>query len=198
MDSPVFPNILSDRLTGYYLEMRELLLSTASRANRYLEDIQERRVRPSAESIHGLDQFVEPFPEGPTSPEEVLDLLDDFGSPGTTGMAGPRFFGFVIGGVLPAALGASWLANAWDQCAGIFAASPTAAVVEEVSLAWLLDALHLPGGCGGAFVTGATMANFTALAAARNHILESAGWRAKACSVPRRSRWWWAARRILP
>src|SRR5271154_1056455 len=82
MDSPVFPNILSDRLTGYHLEMRELLLSVATRDNRYLEDIQERRVRPSAESIHGLDQFVEPFPEGPTSPEDVLDLLDDFGSPG--------------------------------------------------------------------------------------------------------------------
>jgi glutamate/tyrosine decarboxylase-like PLP-dependent enzyme len=156
--------------------MRELLLSAAERAARYLEDIQERRVRPSTESIRGLGQFLEPFPEDPLDPEEVLGLLDDFGSPGTTGMAGPRFFGFVIGGSLPAALSANWLASAWDQCAGLFAAAPVATVLEEVALAWLLDALRLPAGCGGAFVTGGTMANFTALAAARYAVLKRAGW----------------------
>jgi len=112
-------------------------------------------------------------------PEEVLSLLDDFGSPGTTGMAGSRFFGFVIGGALPAAMGANWLASAWDQCAGIFAASPVATVLEEVSLAWLLDVLGLPAGCGAGFVTGATMANFTGLAAARHSVLRRAGWDAE-------------------
>ena len=101
-------------------------------------------------------------------------MLDEVGSPATMGIAGPRFFGFVIGGALPAALGANWLASAWDQNAGLFAATPISATLEEVSLRWLLDALALPAGCGGAFVTGATVANFTALAAARHAVLARA------------------------
>jgi len=92
------------------------------------------------------------------------------------GMAGRRYFGFVIGGSLPAALAANWLAGAWDQNPGLFAASPIGTVLEEVSLRWLLDVLKLPAESGGAFVTGATMANFTALAAARNSVLASVGW----------------------
>ncbi len=107
-------------------------------------------------------------------------MLDELGSPATMGTAGPRFFGFVIGGSLPAALGANWLAAAWDQNAGLFAASPIAAVLEEVTLQWLLEILALPAGCGGAFVTGATVANFTALAAARHAVLERVGWDAGA------------------
>ncbi len=126
--------------------------------------------------MSALRAFEEPFPEGPSEPEAVIGMLDEFGSPGTMGMAGPRFFGWVIGGALPAALGANWLASAWDQNAGLFAATPIAAMLEEVSLRWLLEALLLPGGCGAAFVTGATMANFTALAAARHAVLERAGW----------------------
>ncbi len=156
--------------------MRELLHSAASRAARYLEDINDRRVRPSAESIRALNNFVEPFPDGPTDPDEVLAILDDFGSPATVAMAGPRFFGFVIGGALPAALAANYLASAWDQNAGLFAATPIGAVLEEVSLAWLTQVLALPAGTGAAFVTGGTMANFTALAAARHSVLKNVGW----------------------
>jgi glutamate/tyrosine decarboxylase-like PLP-dependent enzyme len=156
--------------------MRELLHSVALRAARYLEEAQERRVAPAAEAVLGLERLREPLPGGPTAPEEVIRLLDEVGSPATMGIAGPRFFGFVIGGSLPAALGANWLASAWDQNAGLFAATPISAVLEEVSLGWLLDALALPAGCGCAFVTGATMANFTALAAARHAVLERAGW----------------------
>jgi glutamate/tyrosine decarboxylase-like PLP-dependent enzyme len=156
--------------------MRNLLQATAERASRYLEDIQERRVRPSDEGIRGLDQFREPMPEAGTGPEEVLSILDDFGSPGTMGTAGPRFFGFVIGGSLPAAVASSWMASAWDQCASRFVSSPVSMVLEEVSLAWLTDLLGLPEGCGAGFVTGGTMANFTALAAARHAVLERAGW----------------------
>jgi glutamate/tyrosine decarboxylase-like PLP-dependent enzyme len=103
-------------------------------------------------------------------------MLDELGSPATMGIAGPRFFGFVIGGSLPAALGANWLASAWDQNAGLFAATPISALLEEVSLGWLLSALALPAGCGAAFVTGATVANFTALAAARHAVLGRVGW----------------------
>jgi glutamate/tyrosine decarboxylase-like PLP-dependent enzyme len=156
--------------------MRELLQSVALRAARYLEEMKERRVSPSADAVRGLAGFLEPLPDWPCAPEEVVRMLDDLGSPATMGIAGPRFFGFVIGGSLPAALGANWLASAWDQNAGLFAATPIAALLEEVALGWLLDALALPAGCGGAFVTGATLANFTALAAARDAVLGGAGW----------------------
>ena len=103
-------------------------------------------------------------------------MLDRIGSPATMGMAGRRFFGFVIGGSLPAALAANWLAGAWDQNPGLFVASPIGTVLEEISLGWLLDVLKLPAGSGGAFVTGATVAYFTALAAARHAVLERVGW----------------------
>ncbi|MGH9720931.1 MAG: pyridoxal phosphate-dependent decarboxylase family protein [Bryobacteraceae bacterium] len=156
--------------------MRELLHSVALRAAQYLEDVQERRVSPSIEAVRGLEAFLEKFPSGPAAPDDVIGMLDELGSPATMGVAGPRFFGFVIGGALPAALAANWLASAWDQNAGLFAATPISAVLEEVSLNWLLDALNLPAGCGGAFVTGATLANFTALAAARHAVLDHAGW----------------------
>lgn len=103
-------------------------------------------------------------------------MLDELGSPATMGIAGSRFFGWVIGGSLPAALGANWLASAWDQNAGLFIATPIASTLEEVSIRWLLEVLALPPGCGAAFVTGATVANFTALAAARHSVLKRVGW----------------------
>jgi glutamate/tyrosine decarboxylase-like PLP-dependent enzyme len=160
----------------YHGGMRELLESVAARASRYLEDVKERRVSPSAEAVSDLARLVEPMPAGPTAAADVIRVLDEVGSPATMGIAGPRFFGFVIGGSLPAALGANWLAAAWDQNAGLFAATPVSAVLEEVSLTWLLDVLALPAGCGGGFVTGATVANFTALAAARHAVLKRVGW----------------------
>ena len=156
--------------------MRELLLNVAHRAARYLEEIQERRVSPSAAAVHDLAHFHEPLPDSQTSPEHVIAMLDEFGSPATMGISGRRFFGFVIGGSLPAALAANWMAGAWDQNAGLFAATPISATLEEVSLGWLLDILGLPAECGGAFVTGATVANFTALAAARHAVLDRIGW----------------------
>jgi len=123
-----------------------------------------------------LAELSEPLPEQPEAPTAVLEMLDRIGSPATMGMAGRRYFGFVIGGSLPAALAANWLAGAWDQCPGLFTASPIGTVLEEISLGWLLDVLKLPAGSGGSFVTGATVANFTALAAARDAVLERAGW----------------------
>ena len=106
----------------------------------------------------------------------TLELLDEAGSPATMASAGPRYFGFVIGGALPESVAASWLATAWDQNAGLVAASPVSAALEDISLAWLLDLLCLPASAAGAFVTGATMANFTALAAARHAVLSRVGW----------------------
>jgi glutamate/tyrosine decarboxylase-like PLP-dependent enzyme len=91
-------------------------------------------------------------------------------------MAGPRFFGFVIGGAHPAALAANWLAGAWDQNSALYNVTSATAKLEQVALGWLLDLFDLPPHCSGAFVTGATMANFTALAAARHAVLRRAGW----------------------
>jgi glutamate/tyrosine decarboxylase-like PLP-dependent enzyme len=156
--------------------MKELLNEAAARASRYLEGLEERSVAPTPQALEALDQFYEPLPEQPTDPQTVLARLDEIGSPASVGMAGPRFYGFVIGGSLPAALAANWLAGAWDQNAGLYASSPVAARLEEVAQGWLLDLLGLPPECGVGFVTGATMANFTALAAARHAVLEKAGW----------------------
>jgi glutamate/tyrosine decarboxylase-like PLP-dependent enzyme len=169
--------------TGAHDPMRPttgLLETTAARAVRYLDGIQERGVAPSPESVAGLERFDEPLPERPTDPERVLELLDEIGSPATMAMAGSRFFGFVIGGSLPAALAASWLAAAWDQNSALHAVTPGTATLERVALGWLLDVLRLPAGCGGAFVTGATVANFTALAAARGAVLKRVGWNVEA------------------
>jgi glutamate/tyrosine decarboxylase-like PLP-dependent enzyme len=156
--------------------MRDLLVQVADAAASYLEGLDARGVAPGAEALERLSELNVPLPEEPASAEAVLETLDRVGSPATVATAGGRFFGFVLGGCLPAALAANWLAGAWDQCAGLFVATPIATTLEEVSLRWLLDVLRLPSECGGAFVTGATMANFTALAAARHAVLEQAGW----------------------
>jgi glutamate/tyrosine decarboxylase-like PLP-dependent enzyme len=154
----------------------ELLGSAAIRASRYLAQIQERLVVPSAQAIADLGALREPLPDGPSEPGEVLALLDEVGSPATMGFAGPRFFGFVIGGCLPAALAANWLASAWDQNAAFDSVAPAASQLESVSLEWMRDLFSLPEGCAGAFVTGATMANFSSLAAARHAVLSDQGW----------------------
>jgi len=159
--------------------LRSLLEAAASRAATYLEALDERGVSVADEAMTRLATLDEPLPDGPTAPETVLALLDEIGSPATVATAGPRFFGFVIGGSVPAALAANWLAGAWDQNAGLWAASPIGAKTEEVALRWLLDVLGLPTGACGAFVTGATMANFTALAAARHAVLRRVGWDAE-------------------
>jgi glutamate/tyrosine decarboxylase-like PLP-dependent enzyme len=155
----------------------QLLLEDASRRSiNYLKTIEERRVFPAPNDLDGLAIWNEPFPETPTDPSAVLALLDDVGSPATVATAGPRYFGFVTGGALPVTVGANWLACAWDQCAGLEALSPAASAIEEVALKWLVKLFSLPPETAGGFVTGATTANFTALAAARHAVLAQAGW----------------------
>jgi glutamate/tyrosine decarboxylase-like PLP-dependent enzyme len=161
---------------GILIGMDDLLRDAASRAIRYLNEVQERPAAPTRAAVAALSALREPMPHGPSSPESVLDLLDSIGSPATTAMAGPRFFGFVIGGALPAPVAANWLATAWDQNPGLHLASPVATELEEITLGWLLDVLGLPVRSAGSFVTGATVANFTALAAARHAVLRDAGW----------------------
>ena len=160
--------------------MRDLLEHTANRSISYLEKLASRSVAPSPDAVAKIVTFDEALPEGPTQPEEVIRLLDEVGSPATAAMAGPRFFGFVIGGSLPVTLAANWLAGAWDQNSALYNSTPGTAFLEQVALRWLIDILKLPPGSGGAFVTGATMANFCGLAAARHAVLARAGWNVEA------------------
>ncbi|MEO6210735.1 MAG: aminotransferase class V-fold PLP-dependent enzyme [Gemmatimonadaceae bacterium] len=158
---------------------RSLLADAASRAATYLEGIDSRSVAPTAAAIAALARFDQPLPERPLEPAAILRELDEVGSPGTSTSAGGRYFGFVIGATLPSALAANMLATSWDQNAGLVIISPTTAKLETIALRWLLDALHLPAESAAGFVTGATMANFTCLAAARHALLERAGWNAE-------------------
>lgn len=156
--------------------MKELLEEAAARSIRYLEGLEERKVAPEAEAVEALSRLDESLPEAGNDPLETLRLLDEAGSPASMGMAGRRFFGFVIGGSLPVTLAANWLAGAWDQNSAFYSITPAAAVLEMTSLKWMIELLGLPPGTGGAFVTGATVANFCALAAARHAVLARAGW----------------------
>ncbi len=163
------------------MESSKEMLSTASnRAIRYLEGIDKRGVAPAAEAIARLSEFDIPLPEKPVDSSSVLSMLDDLVSPATMGMAGRRFFGFVIGGSLPVTLAANWMASAWDQNSALYQVTPGTAHVEHVALRWLVELFGLPAETGGAFVTGATVANFTALAAARHVVLEREGWNVEA------------------
>jgi len=154
----------------------ELLLDAAARAIRYRAGIESRPVFPAASSISALSKLAGPLPETGGDARAVLDLLDRVGSPGTVSSVGGRYFGFVTGSSLPITVASNWLATAWDQNPGLHVMSPTGAAIESVALRWTLDALCLPSFSSGTFVTGATMANFTALAAARHHVLRVEGW----------------------
>ena len=160
--------------------MKELLETTAQRAIRYLEGLDLRSVAPLPEAVAKLERFHETLPNEPTDPLQVIAMLDEIGSPATMAIAGSRFFGFVIGGSLPAALAANWLAATWDQNSALYNVTPTTAQLEAVAAGWLLEVLGLPPTCGVGFVTGATVANFTVLAAARHAILERQGWNVEA------------------
>lgn len=128
----------------------------------------------SADEI--AEQLGGPLPSRATSPEEVIDRLATVAEPGLMAMGSGRFYGWVIGGVLPAALGADWLVSAWDQNTALRYATPATAAAEEVAASWLLDLLGLPASAEVGFVTGGMMANFTCLAAARTAVLERSGW----------------------
>jgi glutamate/tyrosine decarboxylase-like PLP-dependent enzyme len=161
-------------------DRQQLLLDAARRGCSYLEHLDGRSVAPSLEAIAALTRLGGPLPDDPQDPSDVLALLDGAGSPATVVNAGGRFFGFVNGGAVPAALAANVLAAAWDQNASLRVMSPVAAAIEDIALEWLVDLLGFPKGCGAGFVTGATMANFTCLAAARHSVLREAGWNVEA------------------
>jgi glutamate/tyrosine decarboxylase-like PLP-dependent enzyme len=156
--------------------VNELLAETAARSARYAAEISNRRVAPTCEDIARLEALGGALPEHPSDPDQVLALLDDIGSPATVATTGGRYFGFVTGGTLPAALAANWLAGAWDQNAAMQVMSPVAARLEEIVQEWILELLGLPPTSGAGFVTCTTMANFSGLAAARSALLQRSGW----------------------
>src|SRR5713101_7880094 len=155
---------------------RDLLTLAADKAQRYVRNITERRVGPSESAVSALAELWEPFPSSPSDPGEVITSLDRVGSAATVAMTGGRYFGFVNGGMVPAAMAANWLAAAWNQNAALRVMSPIAAELEEIVLRWICEALVLPPECAGGLVTCATMANFTALVTARHALLARAGW----------------------
>jgi glutamate/tyrosine decarboxylase-like PLP-dependent enzyme len=147
----------------------------ATHARDWLADIPTRSVPPKVDADQVIAALGE-LPDGPTDPADVVDLLARAVEPGLMAIGSGRFFGWVMGGTLPAALGADWLVSAWDQNTGMRYPTPGTTGVEEVAATWLLDLLGLPAASGVGFVTGATMANFTGLAAGRHHVLTKAGW----------------------
>ncbi len=155
-----------------------LLSSVCERANFYLQRIQKRRVAPLPQEFGVPEELA----NGPVELGKIVSELDEYGWAGTVANAGPRYFGFVNGGALPASLLASWFVSAWDQNAALYAMSPIASELERIALKWVFELLNLPADAAGALVTGATMANFTCLAAARHALLRTAG-------VGRGSRW---------
>lgn len=157
-------------------QVSDLLNLAAEKAIRYVDDVGGRAVSPTSADLSSLAGFHEPFPSEPCSPTDVLNQLDAIGSPATTTTTGGRYFGFVNGGMVPAALATSWLVDAWNQNAALRAMSPIAAELEDVVLRWICEALELPLDCDGGLVTCATMANFTALVAARHALLKKVGW----------------------
>jgi glutamate/tyrosine decarboxylase-like PLP-dependent enzyme len=153
-----------------------LATRAAAHASAYLATIGDRLVRASLTSDQLRERLGGPLPDHSDDPINVLDAIADAGRTGTVASQGPRYFGFVTGGSVPAAIAADWLVSAWDQNAQIFVMSPMAAVVEEIAAGWLKDLFGLPAAWSVGFVTGAQMANVTALLTARHHLLRQAGW----------------------
>jgi len=161
-------------------KLRSLLLDAAERSAAYRESLAVRPVAPSPEAVVAAASFVEPMPVEGTDDEAVLAMLDEVGSPATMSMAGPRFFGFVIGGSLPVTVATNWITTAWDQNVGMHEITPATSTLERVAMDWMLELFGLPEDAAASFVTGATVANFTCLAAARNRVYSDIGWNVEA------------------
>jgi len=156
--------------------MSDLLQDAYQRALAYQQSLDTRAVFPSPEALAGMSAFDEAMPLTAQSPQETLALLDTYGSPATVANTGKRYFGFVTGGMLPITHALFRSATTWDQNGALYLTSPIVAKIETVALRWLIDLFGFPEQTTGAFVSGATMANFTALAAARHLLLKRQGW----------------------
>jgi glutamate/tyrosine decarboxylase-like PLP-dependent enzyme len=157
-------------------EYESALARAVDHATRWLDSLPTRPVPPQADVSAVIKALGAELPDGPTAADEVIDLLATGSEPGLAAMPSGRFYGMVIGGTHPAALAADWLVSAWDQNAWLRQVTPAHSAVEDITRSWLLDLLGLPAGSGVGFVTGATMSNFTCLAAAREFVLSQSNW----------------------
>ena len=153
----------------------EALRGAHDRSLDWLASLETRRV-PASASVADVRRRLGDLPDAPTPPADVVELLADAVEPGLVAIASGRFYGFVMGGTLPAAIASDWLVSAWDQNAGMREVTRAMSAVDDCASEWLLDLLGLPPHAAVGFVTGATMANFTCLAAARDDVLRRAGW----------------------
>ena len=155
---------------------RELLLRTAELAADFVDTLEVRPVFPSTAPEELTAKLGGPLPEAPSDPIEVVEMIAREIDPGLVATAGPRYFGFVTGGALPAAVATDWLASTWDQSNGLYATGPAVTIAEQVAAEWTKEILGLPRDASFAFVTGCQMAHVTCLAAARHDVLARAGW----------------------
>ncbi|HSK98625.1 MAG TPA: pyridoxal-dependent decarboxylase, partial [Euzebyales bacterium] len=156
--------------------IERLLEQVRAHAADYLHKLPERPVRATATVDELRAELGGPLPEGPADPVAVVDALAAVADRGMTATSSPRFFGFVIGGAVPAAMAADMLTPVWDQNAGLYVAGPVAAILEEVTRQWLVELFGLPEDASMGIVTGGQMANTTCLLAGRHHVLHAAGW----------------------
>ena len=152
------------------------LTAAAAHARRWLDSLDDRRIPASIDAATLLAGIPARLPDRGTAATEVVDELVRLVEPGLMASQSSRFYGWVMGGTLPASLAADWLVSAWDQNGGMRDATPGVVGIEDAGARWLLDVLGLPGGSGVGFVTGATLANFTGLAAGRDAVLSDRGW----------------------
>lgn len=155
---------------------RQLLRLASDLAISYTDSIDDRAVAPSPQARAALERFDEPLPSSVGDPSETLRMLDEVGGPATIASTGRQYYGFVNGATFPVALGAAFLVNAWDQNAALPVMSPASAAIGDVARRWLTELLGLPDHTDVSFVTGATVANASCIAAARDELLERAGW----------------------
>src|SRR5918994_1801477 len=154
----------------------EVLDDAARLAREFLDGLPARGVGAEASVDELRARLIRQLSDEGEDPRAVISDLARDVDPGLIASAGPRYFGFVIGGALPVAVAADWLTSAWDQNGGGYTASPSLSVAEEVAGRWVRELLGLPADCGIGFVTGCQMAHFTCLAAARHAVLRDAGW----------------------
>ena len=168
-------NKLCDKLrsestdTSIYEKAKEYALE-------YIKSVDSRNVNPTNEAIDNLKNFIEDLPESGANGLEIIKLLGDYGSPATVAQTGGRYFGFVNGGAVPAALASKWISDVWDQNAALNVISPIASTLEEVCENWIVDLLGLPQGTAAGFVTGSSAATLCGITAARNHLLKKKGY----------------------
>ncbi|MDJ0956275.1 MAG: aminotransferase class V-fold PLP-dependent enzyme [Arenicellales bacterium] len=166
----------SNKTTNVPPNLAALLQQAHEYALDYINSIQDRPVYPNASDIAKLGQFDEPLPERSCEPSELLAALHGIGSPATVAQTGGRYFGFVNGGVQPAALGAKWLADAWDQNPALYVMSPTVSQLEQVCERWLIELFDLPDNTALGLVGGSSISILCGVAAARNELLRRQDW----------------------